>query len=80
MARTVVLSDAEDVEPRRLGERGLLDEQPYRLGVVEDTAVVRRDLSEGVDSDIEGRGAHDLSSAGSTAGVVIDTASINQYD
>lgn len=58
MAGSVVLADAEHVEPHFLGESGLFDEQPNGLGVAQGAAAVGRDLSERVQSQFEACGRH----------------------
>lgn len=58
VAGSVVLADAEDIQPHGLGVPRLLDEQSDGLAVVEDAAGVRRDLPERIQTEGEWRCRH----------------------
>jgi hypothetical protein len=55
-----VLADAEHVQPHRLGESRLVDDQPHRVGVAERPVRVGRDLAERVQPELESTHGHGI--------------------
>jgi hypothetical protein len=49
----VVLTEVEGIQPDSLGEPRLLDQKPDRLSVAQGTSGIGRDLTEGVDAQLE---------------------------